>query len=64
MTKFLDNFIPLNIQPTIDRINKIHPLLKELIPIEKKLAELGINIVIDCNQLLNLSLNDFTDSKL
>lgn len=55
-------FIPLNIQPTIDRINEILPLLEELIPIEKKLYELGVVIEINTNQLLNLSLNDLTDS--
>jgi len=52
------------IQPTCDRIKEILPLLEDLIPIEKKLSELGVTIVIDCNQLLNLSLNDLTDSKL
>lgn len=57
-------FIPLNIQPTCDRIKEILPLLEELIPIEKKLSELGVVIEINVNQLLNLSLNDLTDSKL
>ena len=53
-------YIPLNIQPTCDRIKEILHLLEELIPIERKLSELGVTIVIDCNQLLNLSLNDLT----
>lgn len=52
------------IQPTIDRSNKIQILLKELIPIEEKLKELGVTIEINYNQFLNLSLNDLTDSKL
>lgn len=57
-----NGYIPLNIQSTCDRIKEILPLLEELTPIEEKLNKLGITIVIDCNQLLNLSLKDLTDS--
>lgn len=43
------------IQPTIDRSNKIQVLLKELIPIEEKLSEFGIEIELIFNhQTLNL----------
>ncbi len=62
MSAEANGYIPLNIKPTCDRIKEILPLLEELIPIEEKLNELGVTIVMDCNQLLNLSLNDLTDS--
>jgi hypothetical protein len=44
------------------KINKITPLIDELIPIEKKLNELGVTIEINLNQaFINLSTKDEID---
>jgi hypothetical protein len=54
----MKKFIPLNIQPTIDRLEKINKLLEQLIPLEQELENLGITIELKFNQTLNLSTKE------
>jgi hypothetical protein len=54
----MKKFIPLNIQPTIERLEKINKLLEQLIPLEQELENLGITIELKFNQTLNLSTKE------
>ena len=54
----MSEFITLNIQPTIDRLEKINKLLEQLIPLEQELENLGITIELKFNQTLNLSTKE------
>lgn len=65
MTAEANGYIPLNIQPTCDRIKEILPLLEELIPIEKKLAEFGVIIELNTNHFfINISTKADIDLRL
>ncbi|MFE3869593.1 hypothetical protein ACFX5E_16155 [Flavobacterium sp. LS2P90] len=46
------------IQPYLDNLNKIIPIIEELIPIEKKLNDLGITLQINFHHTLNLSTKE------
>jgi hypothetical protein len=56
----MKKFIPLKIQPTIERAEKINKLLEQLIPLETELKEFGITIKLKFNQILNLSTKEDT----